>query len=231
MIPYDRYRHISFDLWLTLIKSDPRFKQKRNELLKQHFGIVAGEPGIAECVRKHDILFNTINEKTGKNIDTEEMWWMILHALEVDLASVSTTAIADFEAKAEELFFQYPPVLIDENTADVLAMLRHRDITLSILSNTAFIKGRVLRKLLHELDIAKHFHFQVYSDEVGYSKPHRRIFDCMYREADAIRSLGVHEILHIGDNPVADVQGADDYGITGALFSYQTNKLVDCFPS
>jgi putative hydrolase of the HAD superfamily len=229
MIRYARYRHISFDLWLTLIKSDPRFKQGRNELLKQHFGIRLDDTVIAECVRKYDILFNTINEKTGRNIDSDEMWWMILHDLGVDLQQTSSSAIAGFETKAEKLFFQYPPVLIDEKTADVLSMLRRHDITLSTLSNTAFIRGRLLRKLLQELNIADHFHFQVYSDEVGYSKPHPGIFHSLYQEAGNIRPVAMDEIVHIGDNPVADVKGANDFGITGILFSYQTNKLSDCF--
>ena len=34
-----KYKHISFDLWLTLIKSNPEFKSKRNLLFRDFFEI------------------------------------------------------------------------------------------------------------------------------------------------------------------------------------------------
>ena len=33
-LEYSNYKHFSFDLWLTLIKSNPEFKKKRNLLFK-----------------------------------------------------------------------------------------------------------------------------------------------------------------------------------------------------
>ena len=36
-INYEKYHHLSFDLWLTLIQSHPEFKGKRNQLFKDFF--------------------------------------------------------------------------------------------------------------------------------------------------------------------------------------------------
>jgi len=219
------YRHVSFDLWLTLIQSDPLFKLERNGLLKSHFHLRPNEKEIGECVRKYDLHFNALNEQTGRSTPPEEMWEMILAELGVEPGAATTESIGYFESKAESLFFQYPPKLIDEATGDILYTLHSRGITLNILSNTGFIRGRLLRRLLDNWGIGSHFHFQVYSDEVGFSKPHHGIFDAMWRELEKINSVGKNEVLHIGDNPFADVEGAFAYGITGKLFCRTTNPF------
>lgn len=64
------YRHYSFDLWLTLIRSNPAFKQKRTEYFHQNFNYSHKSiDEVALAFRQIDIMCNTINEKTGKNID------------------------------------------------------------------------------------------------------------------------------------------------------------------
>lgn len=229
MIGYARYRHISFDLWLTLIRSDPRFKQHRTSLIKSHFDIPLEERVISDCVKNKDVLFNTINEKTGRNLETEEMWWLILPQLGIDIAHTDPALVKDFIAKSKTLFLEYPPQLIDEATGDILKKLRKHDITLSILSNTAFIKGAELRQLLDNIGIGQAFDFQVYSDETGYSKPHPEIFQVLFTEANRNRPVEKRHILHFGDNKIADVKGARDFGIDAELFSPQTQKLSDCF--
>jgi putative hydrolase of the HAD superfamily len=225
---HKEYKHVSFDLWMTLIKSDPVFKLERNGLLRSHFHLRQDEIVIGEIVRKHDLYYNRHNEQTGESVPSDAMWRVILADLGVEAEAATKERIADFELKAESLFYQYPPKLIDEATGDILYTLHSRGITLNILSNTGFTKGRLLRRLLNDWGIGAHFHFQVYSDEVGYSKPHRGIFDAMWSELEKINSVGKHEVLHIGDNSFADVEGAFTYGITGKLFCQTTNSLSDC---
>lgn len=36
---FNKYKHISFDLWLTLIKSNPEYKIKRNLLFREFFSV------------------------------------------------------------------------------------------------------------------------------------------------------------------------------------------------
>jgi len=55
----------------------------------------------------------------------------------------------------------------------------------------------------------------VFSDEVGNSKPHRRMFE------DAARQMGVTlaEIVHIGDRDHNDVKGPQGLGMKAILFT------------
>src|SRR5690242_9186347 len=82
MLLKGNYQHFSFDLWLTLIRSNPAFKDKRAEYFHQHFNY-SNMPleGVKHTFRQVDIMCNLINEKTGKNIDADEMYLMVLSTM------------------------------------------------------------------------------------------------------------------------------------------------------
>ena len=81
-----------------------------------------------------------------------------------------------------------------------LKMLRSRGLKLAVLSNW----DERLRPLLHSLEMDRYFEEIVISCEVGEAKPSAVIFS---RTAEALR-LRPGEILHVGDDPIADVGGA-----------------------
>ncbi len=87
----------------------------------------------------------------------------------------------------------------------VLRRLRGAGYRLGIISNWSWN----LPELCTGLGIADVFAQIVTSARVGISKPHRGIF------AYACAALGVapHEAMHVGDNIVADVQGAQAAGL------------------
>ncbi|MRX66997.1 putative hydrolase of the HAD superfamily [Flavobacterium resistens] len=216
-INYQNYSHLSFDLWLTLIKSNPEFKQKRNLLFKDFFEIEHGIDKVNEVVRYYDVLCNNINEKTGSNIDTYEIYYLILSALDVDLEKNDTHRLFEFYKQTEELFLNYKPVLIYSDIEKVFKEVTNQDKSVSILSNTAFIKGKVLRKLLEYYDLAEYFKFQIYSDEVGFSKPNMAIFQLVFDEINKYKKIDKKDVLHIGDNSVADYNGAIQFGFNAHL--------------
>ncbi|RYD21052.1 MAG: HAD family hydrolase, partial [Spirochaetia bacterium] len=70
-----KYKHYSFDLWMTLIRSNPAFKLERTRFFYQHFNCkekTLEEVGLV--FRQIDVMCNAINEKTGGNIHAEEMY-------------------------------------------------------------------------------------------------------------------------------------------------------------
>ncbi len=82
-------KHVSFDLWLTLIKSDPVFKPLRNNLFARHFAVPQPAEAVTQAFRYFDLLFNRINEKTGGNLQQTEMLYLILDHLGVDIETVT----------------------------------------------------------------------------------------------------------------------------------------------
>ena len=89
--------------------------------------------------------------------------------------------------------------------------------TISVLSNTAFIKGVTLRKLMSYYELENYFSFQIFSDETGFSKPNKEIFQLVYNQIEILKSVEKKEVLHIGDNIIADYNGAIEFGFDALL--------------
>ncbi len=230
-------RHLSLDLWLTIIRSDPAFKPARARLAIRHFGIAASEEKVLETFQHFDKLFNAVNEKTGCNLHLFEMLYVILAQLGVDVEGLPVTRLEAFYVASEGLFFEHHPRLMDGAVPDVLRSLRGEGLTVSLLSNTAFILGRTLRKLMPRIGLEDCFDFQLYSDETGHSKPATEMYAMLYRRAAELRPLQPSEILHIGDNRIADYDGARAAGMQAALLVPDEQTLsslllpLSCIPA
>jgi putative hydrolase of the HAD superfamily len=213
------YRHVSFDLWLTLIKSHPQFKPGRNALFREYFAIDKPIEEVAAAIRKFDVLTNAINEKVCRNFHTHEIYYLILDALGVDIAAVTTAQLEGFYTETEALLMQYRPVLLQDDIPAMLQRLQAGGKTLNILSNTAFIKGSSLRKVLEHHGIGRYFTFQAYSDETGYSKPGTEMYRYAYDEILKLGDIKKEEVLHVGDNIVSDYNGALNFGFHAHLLT------------
>lgn len=214
---YQKYSHFSFDLWLTLIRSNPEFKQKRNLLFKDFFEINASIQKVTEVIRYYDVLCNNINEKTGLNLSTYEIYYLILNALDVNLSTNGTEKLGEFYNETEILFFNYKPELIFPNIKLQFEEIVGQGKSINILSNTGFIKGRSLKKLLSYYELTDSISFQIYSDEVGFSKPNNEIFQLVFDQLNESKKVSKNEVLHIGDNSIADYDGALNFGFEAHL--------------
>jgi putative hydrolase of the HAD superfamily len=216
-INYENYSHLSFDLWLTLIKSNPEFKQKRNFLFRDFFEIDHEIEKVNEIVRYYDVLCNAINEKNGLNIDTYEIYYLILSALNVNIDKIGTDRLFQFYNHTEELFLEYKPVLLFSDIQKMFEEITNQGKTINILSNTGFIKGKTLRKLLEYYNLSEYFTFEIYSDEVGFSKPNPKIFQLVFDKINKYKKVEKKDVLHIGDNAIADYNGALEFGFNAHL--------------
>jgi len=107
-----------------------------------------------------------------------------------------------------------PPEL-EPRAAEAVRELASRGVALGIISNTGRTPGVILRRVLERHDLLRHFTAVSYSDEIGYRKPDAEIF----RRTLAGLGVGAGEAAHVGDNPVADVEGAQGVGMRGVHYA------------
>ncbi|MDY0930964.1 HAD family hydrolase [Chryseobacterium sp. CFBP8996] len=219
-IDIHRHDHFSFDLWLTLIKSHPEFKAKRVELFSSFFNVNKPIDEVAKAVKYYDDLCNTINEVIGGNVDTFEIYLLILNSLNVDIKQLSKETLNTFYQKSEDLFLEYKPVVIFDKLHDFFDEIKNQGKTINILSNTGFIKGKTMRKFLVNENLDQYIDFHIYSDEIKCSKPNPLVFQEVKNQIKN-QELQMDQILHIGDNPIADYKGAKDFGFSAHLLKHQ----------
>jgi putative hydrolase of the HAD superfamily len=233
------YKHYSFDLWLTLIKSNPLFKKHRSQFFYEQFNYqdISLEE-VEQVFRRVDLACNSINERTGKNIDADEMYLMVISLINNNQVNLHDIDMDGLYRQMEMLLFTHLPVVYCNNTAGILSNLKAQGATTNILSNTGFIKGVTLRKVLQQIGLYSYFDFQLYSNEAGMSKPNPAFFERMIAQATSLSSIGRADIVHIGDNPVADVEGAQRVGISAKLINSNqisittlTHETSHIFPS
>lgn len=228
----EQYKHYSFDLWLTLIKSNPSFKKERALLFYRAFNFKKKTIEEVESVfRKVDLMCNAINEKTGKNIDAEEMYLMAISALNDYAVDFSSVNLIDLYNEIEKILFNHLPTVYSIDTIETLEKIKQKpNTTFNILSNTAFIKGCSLKIILEQLNLSKYFDFQIYSDEMGVSKPNKLIFELMVNGALNLKgnsNLSLQDFIHIGDNINADIEGAKKVGINILQINSNENTIVN----
>ncbi|MES2826885.1 MAG: HAD family hydrolase [Bacteroidota bacterium] len=223
------YKHYSFDLWLTLIKSNPNFKIERAKHFHKYFNRKDKTiEEISAIFRKVDLMVNSINEKTGKNIDAEEMYLMVISIINDYSSDFSNVDVETLYEQMETLVLEHLPQIYCNNSIGVLKSIRASGkSTISLLSNTGFIKGSTLRKILTRLELDQILDFQLYSDEVRMSKPNPQFFQLMIDTIDRKKhsQIELHEIIHIGDNVVADIKGAEYLGIKSLLINSNHLKI------
>ncbi len=93
--------------------------------------------------------------------------------------------------------------------------LAARGVSLGIVSNTGRTPGVILRRVLERHGLLGYFGAISYSDEVGFRKPEAQIFHVTLERA----GVAAAEALHIGDNPDADVVGAQGVGMRAAHYT------------
>lgn len=223
------YKHFSFDLWLTLIKSNPQFKKLRSKIFHEQYSFMGKTLEEVEHIfRQVDLMCNAVNEKTGKNVDADEMYLMV-----ISLINNNQTSLHDIDADAlylqmENLLFENLPLIYCNRTPDVLSKIKEQEgTTINILSNTGFIKGVTLRKVLIELGLAGYFDFQLYSDEEGFSKPNQAFYQLMLNNVSALKNIPLNHIIHVGDNVITDYEGAKAAGINALLVNSNDTRITN----
>ena len=216
---------------MTLIRSNPAFKPARTKFFYDHFNRLGKTiEEVALVFRQIDLMCNAINEKTGHNIDSEEMYLMVISHINDHQYPLHEVDVSALYLEMESLVFKHLPLPYSADTHIVLEKLTAVEgPTFSLLSNTAFIKGSTLKTVLKRIELDSYFDFQLYSDETGMSKPNEKFFQLMLDKVKEVRGgeqFSTQEIIHIGDNIKADILGAESLGISSLLINSNERTIL-----
>ncbi len=99
------------------------------------------------------------------------------------------------------------------------------DYKLGLISNFAY--APVIYAGLRKLDINKFFDAVLVSEDVGWRKPHNKIFE------EAIKRLGVtaEDTVYVGDSPLEDIKGAKAVGMKAVFVPSQFYSIENLMES
>lgn len=122
-------------------------------------------------------------------------------------------------ALEKRICFAFRPVL------DLIARARARGMKVIVVSDTYFNEtqlGELIASTIGAPDASSLFDALYCSSRYGRAK-HDGLFD------DVIGALAIpaDQVLHIGDNPAADLQGANDRGVRGVHFTAFTKPIQE----
>lgn len=210
---------ISLDIWGTLLRSDPAFKPARNELLRAALAPAVDAARFDATMRSADRAADEVCMTTGRDLDFADRVHLTLERL--DRPRPDTATLTDLAAAQADLALAHPPLPLHPDLPPALDAIAAR-LPVVLTSNTGMLPGRLMRQLLQAAGFGGID--GVFSNEVGSAKPDRAIFDAalgLLRNRSSVETLGMPpacaNVIHIGDNPVADVQGARAAGMQAAL--------------
>lgn len=201
----------SFDIWLTLLKSNPDFKRHRNENLRATFAPEMAFEDFDRLLRAYDREADHLAEESSEDYDFTRRLKLMFER-EAIAHEENDARFEQCLKVQEDLVQEFPPLPYTERTPDLLHAISQY-IPLAVTSNTGMLPGPLMRRLLATAGYGDSFAVHTFSDEVEASKPSLKIFKA------TLEALGTPagNTLHFGDNPRADIIGGDMAGMLTVL--------------
>lgn len=216
---------VTFDLWNTLL-SDMNYADSRVRCLVKvinEYGVSRDHEEVRDAyVEAHEYAHQISVDEDFRHVSCLERLDYTLKRLSVDLPRNQKQYIVK---TFEETILEKPPPLVPD--AKKVLMELSPDYRMGIISDTGITPGRILRLVLENVHVLGFFKATIFSDEMGYNKPHKVMFEA------ALKSLGgtPSEAVHIGDLLETDVAGAQAIGMK--IVWLNRDKLVNtgqCVP-
>lgn len=205
-----KYKAVFFDVGGTLLRVHPSVGEVYAELARDY--------GFSGSPEEVDRQFRMQWKKTGgieslgrqSGMAIERKFWrdLVFEVFE------HFGGLQDFESYFEQVYEAFRSkdrwrVYEDVLDSGILQTLKRRGVVLGVISNW----DSRLPDTLEAMGLARHFDFILASTVVGSAKPDQKIFD----EALKLSGVDGKEACHIGDEPLADIQGARQAGVDAIL--------------
>ena len=209
-------RAVTLDCWGTLLidspqSDDSRYRRQRLAVMQA----LLAASGIRVTFRDLDQAYGESGRRLAqiwqsrRDVPVSQHVTMLVEALDPTLperldAATMGALVRAYASPALEV-----PPTADEGTRAALDDLAARGIGLGVVSNIMRTPGEVLRGIFARAGFLARFEVLTFSDECGIRKPDPEIFLL------TLRKFGVspEEAVHVGDDPILDVEGARDAGM------------------
>jgi putative hydrolase of the HAD superfamily len=202
-VDFSKITTILFDMDGTLIEHTWQLEQITHALFDRFAGQFSS--------LTHDDFFNTFWQKRN------DMWAMMLDGIldgpsAAKYSYVNTLrALGQDDSLAGAMLAEWDNLVLNEvfpfeDTFEVLTALRSR-YTTGILTNgyVALQRAKIKRH-----NLAAYVDFTLVSEEAGYHKPDKRVF---LKALELAGNPPPGQTIYVGDNPVADIEGAKNAGL------------------
>lgn len=208
-------RAVLLDAFGTIIHPEPGWEQLRNDCLAIVHGTWTGQAIPLEAwMQAYEQARAEQHAQVRDGL--REFDFPARFSRSMRLCGISTREADEWGRVAHERYHRFQHSLIHayDAPAPALAALKDAGYKLALVSNYAHTE--VLRDALLRLGLLQHFDALVVSADVGYLKPHPRIFDAALASVD----VTADEAVMVGNDIECDVEGAKKAGIRAVWAPY-----------
>jgi putative hydrolase of the HAD superfamily len=205
-------RAVTFDYWNTIVRADADQGTYRVRAWREEY-LDAGHDVDEETIRA---AFRTAwDEHHASWLRNEQYLGARAGELAIDLVALPvdpatrTRLVERFLTAGEEAGFT-----LCDGVDTTLEELRRRGVRLGIICDVGFTPSSGLRRMLAGFGLLDHFEGWSFSDDVGWYKPAREIFE----HALGYLAATPHTTVHVGDLRRTDVAGARAMGMTSVRY-------------
>jgi putative hydrolase of the HAD superfamily len=208
-------RAVTFDCWGTLLldspSSDERYMHRRLAGFEKILRIAGLEVSRHALTRAYEASGRWLGRtwRTRCDVPVSQHVSALLEALDPALPErIAPNLLAALIDAYSSPALLAPPA-VDRGARIALEALAARGLALGVVSNTMRTPGDVLRQVFEGSGLLAPLRVLTFSDECGIRKPDPEIFRL------TLRRLGVTpgHAVHVGDDPVLDVEGAREAGM------------------
>jgi HAD superfamily hydrolase (TIGR01509 family) len=209
-----RLTALTFDFWNTLYSADggswAEVRTSRMRALGEMLASADLHPSEDELVQVYHAGFDAYMAAwtSGRHFGARDEALFFLQHFGIDETALGDGVIARTILEIEDAARTGALPLLP-GVAETIPRLAEAGYRLGIISDTSLTPGRVLREFVETDGLLDCFSVFTFSDETGYPKPDRRMFDT------TLAALGAEpaQAAHVGDTPRTDIAGAKAAGM------------------
>ncbi|MEM4880580.1 MAG: HAD family hydrolase [Desulfurococcaceae archaeon] len=203
---------VGFDVWGTLLDLE--------RVLKAIARSVAYATGLDLDIATRNVFKAHEEAKSVRRKNPEMPVNELFNVSRRLLAMAFNTSTGEVDQLIRGAFETAGTDILYGDVIEALEALNHAGVETGIIGNVLFWPSTYTRLLLRKLGISRYFKQCVFSDEVGISKPDRRIFLLFAGRMGVDPS----RFIYVGDNVVEDIGGALSSGGVGVLISRRSTE-------